>query len=52
MTPEMAGDGRVIPVHGRVVCGEHRSRAGNERVTRRIDDPVVCNVSFFELGKH
>jgi hypothetical protein len=52
MKREMAAYGRVIPVHGRVVCGEHGTRVGNERVMFRIDDPVVGNASLFESGKH
>ena len=40
MTRETAANGRVIPRHELGICGEHRIRVGNERVTRRIDDPA------------
>ena len=52
MSGKMAANGRVIPVHGRVVCGEHGGRVDNGRVTFRIDDPVVGNASLIESGKH
>ena len=51
MTRKMAADGRVIPRHGRDVCGEHRTR-DNERATRALREACVGDPPSIELGKH
>ena len=52
MKRQMAGNGRVIPKHGRVVCGEHGDRADNERATLRSQEPPPTTRLPFELGRH
>ena len=52
MTPEMDVNGRVIPVHGRVVCAEHGDRAHNAGVTLVRHDRASATRLPFELGKH
>ena len=52
MKPEMTPDGRVIPKRAAVVCGEHGSRAANERATWRNQHPPSMTRLPFESGKH